>query len=63
MMDLTIIIVSFKSGKILDRCLSSIDAKYPVIVVNSQDQTLKLNLEKKYTNVKCFMTDENLDIF
>ena len=47
MMDLTIIIVSFKSGKILDRCLSSIDAKYPVIVVeNSQDQTLKLNLEK-----------------
>ena len=61
MMDLTIIIVSFKSGEILDRCLSSIDAKYPVIVVeNSQDQTLKLNLEKKYTNVKCFMTDENL---
>ena len=60
-MDLTIIIVSFKSGEILDRCLSSIDAKYPVIVVeNSQDQTLKLNLEKKYTNVKCFMTDENL---
>ena len=61
MMDLTIIIVSFKSGEILDRCLRSIDAKYPVIVVeNSQDQTLKLNLEKKYTNVKCFMTDENL---
>ena len=61
MMDLTIIIVSFKSGKILDRCLNSIDSKYPVIVMeNSQDQSLKVNLEKNYSNVKCFLTEENL---
>ena len=60
-MDLTIIIVSFKSGKILDRCLNSIDSKYPVIVMeNSQDQSLKVNLEKNYSNVKCFLTEENL---
>ena len=60
-MDLTIIIVSFKSGKILDRCLNSIDSKYPVIVMeNSQDKSLKVNLEKNYSNVKCFLTEENL---
>ena len=52
MMDLTIIIVSFKSGKILDRCLSSIDAKYPVIVMeNSQDQSLKVKFGKEL--LKC----------
>ena len=47
-MDLTIVIVSFKSGDILHRCIKSIDEKFPIIIVeNSIDQNLKLDLEKK----------------
>ena len=47
-MELTIVIVSFKSGDILNRCLDSINSKIPVIVIeNSLDQDLKRNIEKK----------------
>ena len=54
-MDLTIIIVSFKSGEILDRCLDSIDDKYPVIIVeNSLNKDLKNHVEKKYKNGPIF---------
>ena len=60
-MDLTIIIVSFKSGKILERCLDSIDDKYPVIIVeNSLNKDLKNHLEKKYKNVDCILPNQNL---
>ncbi len=60
-MDLTIIIVSFKSGEILDRCLDSIDDKYPVIIVeNSLNKDLKNHVEKKYKNVECILPSENL---
>ena len=46
-MDLTIVIVSFKSGDILHRCIKSIDKKYPIIIVeNSQNIKLKEELEK-----------------
>ena len=46
-MDLTIVIVSFKSGDILHRCIKSIDKKYPIIIVeNSQNINLKEELEK-----------------
>ena len=44
-MDLTIVIVSFKSGEILDKCIKSIDNKYQIIVVeNSLDHSLKSKL-------------------
>ena len=60
-MDLTIIIVSFKSGDILHRCIKSIDNKYQIIVVeNSIDNNLKLELEEKYSNVNCILPKENL---
>jgi len=60
-MEITIIIVSFKSGEILERCLSSIDQKCPVIVIeNSLDKDLKLKLESNYSNVKCILPKENL---
>ena len=46
-MDLTIVIVSFKSGEVLDRCIKSIDSKYQIIIVeNSLDHKLKIKLEK-----------------
>jgi len=60
-MDLTIVIVSFKSEDILHRCIKSIDKKYPIIVVeNSIDNKLKLDLEHKYQNVNCILPKENL---
>ena len=60
-MDLTVVIVSFKSGDILERCLCSIDTKYPVIVVeNSLDKNLKTLIEKKHKNVQCILPEENL---
>tara|TARA_X000000950_G_C13891784_1_gene651166 strand:- start:946 stop:1776 length:831 start_codon:yes stop_codon:yes gene_type:complete len=60
-MDLTIVIVSFKSGDILHRCIKSIDNKYKILVIeNSLDNGLKTKLEKKYLNVKCILPNENL---
>tara|TARA_Y100000590_G_scaffold369313_1_gene430479 strand:- start:315 stop:1178 length:864 start_codon:yes stop_codon:yes gene_type:complete len=60
-MELTIVIVSFKSGEILNRCLEAIDSKYPVIVVeNSLNPNLKEDIEKKYKNVNCILPKENL---
>ena len=60
-MDLTIVIVSFKSEDILHRCIKSIDKKYPIIVVeNSVNKKLKLELEQKYQNVNCILPQENL---
>ncbi len=60
-MDLTIIIVSFKSGEILERCLDSIDRRYRVIIIeNSSDENLKFKIEKKYRNVECILPEKNL---
>ncbi|RPG98226.1 MAG: glycosyltransferase family 2 protein [Candidatus Pelagibacter sp. TMED239] len=60
-MDLTIVIVSFQSGEILHRCLKSINNKYPVIIIeNSINYNLKVELENKYQNLKCILPDENL---
>ena len=60
-MDLTIVIVTYKSGEVLDRCIKSIDNKYQIIVVeNSLDHKLKIKLEKSYLNVKCIIPEKNL---
>jgi len=60
-MDLTIVIVSFKSGDILHRCIKSIDKKYPIIIIeNSQNIKLKEEIEKKYENVECILPEKNL---
>ena len=60
-MDLTIVIVSFRSGDILHRCIKSIDKKYSIIIIeNSIDDKLKFELERKYSNVECIIPKENL---
>ena len=54
--DITIIIASFKSEKKIKNCLNSIDNQVKVLVIeNSNDINIKENLEKKYTNVECFL--------
>ena len=58
---ITIIIVTFKSEKLIDNCINSIDSNYKIIVVeNSSDIKFKTYLESKYKNVKCILTGENL---
>ena len=59
--DLTILINTFRSSDKIFKCLNSINKKYKVIVIeNSNDKNFKKSLEKKYKNVKCFLTNQNL---
>ena len=58
---LTIVIVTFKSEKVIDNCIKSISDQIKIIVVdNSNDQKFKESLEKKYENVECILSSSNL---
>ena len=60
-MKTTIIIVTFKSEGVIHNCLSRINNNYPVIIIeNSNDEFFKNEIEKKFSNVKCILTGENL---
>ena len=57
----TIVIVTFKSEKVIETCLNSIDQKYAVIIVeNSNNVNFKKNIEDKFPNVKCHLTGSNM---
>ena len=58
---LTIVIVTFKSEKVIDNCIKSIPDQIKIIIVdNSNDQNFKDTLEKKYENVECILSTSNL---
>ena len=58
---LTIVIVTFKSEKVIDNCIKSIPDQIKIIIVdNSNDQSFKDTLEKKYENVECILSSSNL---
>ena len=59
--DLTVVIVTFKSEtRILD-CLSSIDDNVNIIVVeNSKNINFKKDIENRFPNLKCILTNKNL---
>ena len=59
--NLTIVIVTFKSEKIIDKCINSIGQNVPIIIVeNSNNQKFKRDLESKYKNLKCILSGSNL---
>jgi GT2 family glycosyltransferase len=59
--DVTFLIVTFKSGESIHRCIDLIPKKYPILVIeNSADNFFKSDLEKKYDNVKCILAGKNL---
>ena len=59
--DVTFLIVTFKCAESIHKCINSIPDKYPILVIeNSADNFFKSDLEKKYNNVKCILTEENL---
>jgi len=59
--NITFVIVSFRSGGIIEKCLESISSDCKIIVVeNSNDILIKYNLEKKFSNVKVLISGENI---
>ena len=59
--NLSIVIVTLKSENVIFECLDSIDPKIPVFIIeNSNNYEFKNLIEKKYNNVKCTLTYENL---
>jgi N-acetylglucosaminyl-diphospho-decaprenol L-rhamnosyltransferase len=58
---LSVIIVSFKSDKVIFNCIDSIPDSIDIVVVdNSNNKLFKDNIEKKYKNVKCILSPKNL---
>jgi N-acetylglucosaminyl-diphospho-decaprenol L-rhamnosyltransferase len=59
--NLSIIIVTFMSEKVIHSCLESIPNDIQIIIVdNSNNKNFKENIEKKYKNVNCILSEENL---
>ena len=59
--NLSIVIVTLKSEKIIERCIDSLDKNIPIIVVeNSNNQRFKEELEYKHQNLKCVLSKSNL---
>jgi GT2 family glycosyltransferase len=58
--NLTFVIVTYESDKVIDDCLLSIPSNYPIIIIeNSGNENFKKEIEKKYTNVKCEIMNKN----
>ena len=59
--NLSIVIVTLRSEKVIDRCISSINKDLPIIVVeNSDNLEFKNYLESTYKNVKCILSKKNI---
>jgi len=59
--NLSIVIVTLRSEKVIDCCISSINKNLPIIVVeNSNNLKFKNYLENNYKNVQCILSKENL---
>ena len=58
---ITIVINTFNSEDKIHQCINSIESKAKVIIIeNSNNIKFKEELEKKYSNLKCFLAGENL---
>ena len=59
--NLSVVIVTLKSEKVIYNCINSINQDIPLIVVeNSNNQKFKHDLESKYKNLKCILSGSNL---
>ncbi len=59
--NITVVINTFNSEEQIYNCIDSIGSNFKVVVVeNSSKIKFKETLEKKYKNVECFLTGENL---
>jgi len=59
--NITFVIVSFKSGHIIEKCIQSINSNIKIIIVENSDNVLvKKYLESKFTNVEVIIAKQNL---
>ena len=59
--NLSVVIVTLRSEKVIDSCIKSINKNLPIIVVeNSDNLKFKNYLENNYKNVQCILSKENL---
>ena len=59
--NLTFVITTFKSEETIHNCLDMLPNNVNKIVIeNSNNQELKINLEQKYQNLKCFVMSDNV---
>ena len=59
--NLTVIIVSFMSEKVIHDCINSIPRDIQIIIVdNSNNKSFKNDIEKKYHNVRCILSKNNI---
>ena len=59
--NLSIVIVTIRSEKVVHDCLKSIDQDIPTIVVDhSKNYDFKRELESRYKNLKCILSESNL---
>ena len=59
--NLTIVIVTIKSEKIVEECLKSIDPNIKKIIVeNSSNNKFIQRLKNKYQNIDCYTSGANL---
>lgn len=59
--NLSIVIVTLKSEKVIYDCINSINQNVPIIVVEqSNNQKFKDELEAQYKNLKCILSKSNL---
>ena len=59
--NLSVVIVTFKSDRVIYDCIETIPNQLKIIVVdNSNDKKFKENIEKKYNNVECILSPKNL---
>ncbi len=59
--NLTVIIVSFMSDHIIHDCIKSLPNEVKILVVeNSNNKIFKESIEKKYKNLECILSKQNL---
>ncbi len=59
--NLSVVIVAFKSDHVIHDCIQSIPDQINIIIIeNSNDKEFKEKIEKKYNNVKCILSSQNL---
>ena len=59
--DITVVIVSFQSGHIIEKCIKSINSSIKIIIVeNSNNIKIKNYLEYKFSNVEVIIARDNL---
>ena len=59
--EITFVITTFKSENIIFNCLKELPEQSPKIIIeNSGNKKLKIELEKQFKNLKCFVMHENL---